>query len=214
MSRSPRAALIAAVFVVALAAASSGAHAALSVRPGATTLTSTNATITTGRSVVTCRTLTIRATITSAGAATVPLGGVAAAGCAVNGIAVVIQQTLVWLGAISVLLVNGQIVGVRLDLTLPVGAVVPPLTLPLGALRVTFLNCTFDLAGTVTALTPISPVTPPAWAVVPAFNFNAAPGLAVTLASAGCAVFGIVNGTPFGFSALLALNPALQVTLM
>lgn len=219
MRRLARSACIAIVALFLLLVGASAASATLSINP--TTVTARNSGNATlfilrtdgGRAPLVCSTF-ILIKIFRNGAIVIkiiPTRSATIGGCTLNGNAVTATQTSAWSGTVAALLSGGQITGVldRVD----IGT---------NGARVTggaVIQCTFDLSGTASSLTTVTPTTPPALFSLTSATFNNAAlnALGLTLSGvtgAGCPATGITNGARASFLASFSLSPSITGTLI
>lgn len=214
MTHLVRSACIAIAGLFLLLIGASAASATLSMNPTTTTAINTGAAtlfvlrVDGGRLTGTCRTIVVRKIIVigiSIGSRDATISG-----CSIGGTAVSITQTSAWTGTISALLSAGQITGV-LD------------RISIGTNGARFasgpLACSFDVSGTVSSLTTVTPRTPPALFSVSSGTFSNAAldalGLTVSgVTGSGCPTIGIVNGARAAILATFVLSPSITGTLI
>ncbi len=200
--------------IVAFLAASSSASATLSINAtrttataGATSLIDSSA----GRT-VNCTGSSLVDTIATSGASTITNQAFTSCRESATGIALTFSNPSggIWRNTITALLSGGQITGVLILITVPLGTA--HFSDSLGI-------CQFDISGTQAALVTVTPRTPPnlvsvgSIAVPGVGTLGTALGLTLSNVTSGCSLLGVRSGDLSRFSGTYTLSPAVTGTL-
>lgn len=217
MTRSIRAAAIAAAILLATLLAASSAYATgtgpVSVNTASTLGTSTNIVLSVntarlGTQRVTCASFMIRKNITTSGAVTIPAGFVTTLSCRLGAIGVTISQPIAWTGTFRHLDdAAGNVRTFTLDLTLPAGS-----------LSFSGPGCTFTAGGLVLGdSAPASPVRHNTLVTFAAAGFpaslvsNSLTLILSNVSGIGCGALGVANGNTASLAAIIAYSPGINM---